>query len=134
MKILPRSLSVRVWKSVSSSFDRFSKLGRGGSGFRKFRDSRRNSVSRKSRDSRKFREPDYRFSNYYKRICKFTVQSLLSAKLLETRILRIVWRDVYKRVYCVLSTWTLCTPLSSIAEKFGRFRRMFQNLREYNKD
>ena len=33
---------------------------------------------------------------------------------------------------CVLSI--LCTLLSSIAEKFGKFRRIFENLCEFNKD
>ena len=34
----------------------------------------------------------------------------------------------------VLSTWILCTLLSSIAEKLRTFRRIFQNLCEFNKD
>ena len=35
---------------------------------------------------------------------------------------------------CVLSTWTLCTLLSSIAEKFGKLRRVFQNPCEFHED
>ena len=34
----------------------------------------------------------------------------------------------------MLSTWALCTLLSSIAEKLGKFRRIFRNPREFNKD
>ena len=68
------------------------------------------------------------------KICKYTVQFLLPVKLLETRILRTVWPDVNERVNCVLSTWTLYTLLSSIAEKFGKLGRVFQTLCEFNKD
>ena len=61
-----------------------------------------------TRDFRKFQESNYRFSNCLQcciaayKICKYTVQFLLPVKLLETRILRIVRLDVYKRVTACL--------------------------------